>query len=566
MSIFRSHLFPHLAYLASLAIVCIVGLSRLKQDVSDLKLQGDRLGPAIDLVAPPADDTTLIDFGGPPLDVMEKRIRDCRDFYLSMIANRRQFYSMEGGIDFLETDVLTLRPNLQAVASGIATIQPFVSAMSSSKYSANLKNLNQPLAAALLKFEEGPDLFYEMERIECDRKLEQLQGILIQIRHQALTEMKTATEQLGVKSGSSVGNNAFDRLYRRILYTVIWLIVLSSAYLFAVNTLLARPVQNLAEVARRVTSGRLLSRAKITTGGGPVAELCDDFNRMVDMLVKSLNEQQRSMATLKRRTSELQEANEHKNRFIANISHELKTPLNAVIGFADILMMAHHGDVSEKQLDYLSRIHGAGKHLLAMICDLIDVMKLDLNALQLKLESFDLVEKTLELEKMLMSQVDDKGHNFNCILQEGMPEAVMDPVRYRQIVMNLLSNAIKFTPENGNIELNLSFVGDVFTLSVTDSGIGISKRDQRRIFQDFIQLDSRLHRKHEGTGIGLALTRRLVDLMGGQLTVESTPGKGSVFTVTLPRTYTPPSAEDEKDQKRSFFKKYSSGGNSKKSV
>jgi len=315
-----------------------------------------------------------------------------------------------------------------------------------------------------------------------------------------------------------------------------------------VNTLLARPVKNLSEVARTVTAGRLLVRAEISTAGGPVAELCDDFNRMVDTLAKSLNEQQRAFAKLKSRSDELQAANEHKNRFIANISHELKTPLNAVIGFADILMTAHHGPLSERQMDYLNRIFDAGKHLLAMITDLIDVMKLDLNALQLKPEDFDIRKMTKEVGDLLMPQIADNHHTFTMDIQDDVPNAHMDLTRYRQVIMNLLSNAIKFTPDGGKIDLSLEKKDEMYCLKLTDNGIGISKKDQRRIFQDFIQLDSKLHRKHEGTGIGLALTRRLVDLMGGNLTVESKPSQGSTFTVMLPFKYVRPPEPKSSDK------------------
>ncbi len=346
---------------------------------------------------------------------------------------------------------------------------------------------------------------------------------------------------------SSLQTIAFRNLKRTTIITFLVLIVLSVTYLYAVNLLLAGPIKSLASVARSVTSGKLRVRAP-REAGGPVATLAHDFNRMVDMLVRSLNEQERALAKLRIRTRDLQAANEHKNRFIANISHELKTPLNAIIGFADILLSTHHGELSERQRNYLHRIFKAGDHLLAMICDLIDVMKLDLNALNLKPETFDIREQTEEIVELMRPQVDKKQHQMDVRIDNNLPEANMDLTRYKQILMNLMSNAVKFTPEEGKLDISLRFEDDHFVLKVRDNGIGISKVDQKRIFQDFIQLDSRLHRQHEGTGIGLALTRRLVDLMGGAMNLDSVPEKGSVFTVELPLKYVPIEDEPKKEE------------------
>jgi signal transduction histidine kinase len=248
------------------------------------------------------------------------------------------------------------------------------------------------------------------------------------------------------------------------------------------------------------------------------------------------------VAELRAKARQLEEANRHKNQFLANVSHELKTPLNAILGFADILESELHGPVTTRQREYLRRMAQAGQHLLAMISDLIDVAKMDLGALALTDQEFAPGDLLREVGELLAPQVAAKRHRLTLTAPPDLPPMYSDRHRVQQILVNLLANAIKFTPEGGELELGVAAAEPGWLCwSVRDNGIGIAPADQEAIFEDFVQLDSQLHRQHEGTGIGLALCRRLARLLGGEVAVASAPGAGSTFTVRLP-LHRPPAA------------------------
>lgn len=322
----------------------------------------------------------------------------------------------------------------------------------------------------------------------------------------------------------------------RVLYEAAMgftvLVLISVIYLYAVRHYLAAPVRNLTQTARAVTSGDLGARAAVGDAG-PVSALASDFNNMIDMLVEGLYEEERVVQALQDKNEQLKEANRHKSHFLATVSHELKTPLNAIIGFADILATEHHGSLTSRQSQYVQRIFTAGEHLLDMISDLIDVAKIDVGALTLNPSVFVCGDVLTEVIAMTTPHASEKNHTIhpplNCT-----QSVCLDPTRFKQIVLNLVTNAIKFTPQNGNITVECQCTDSQLVVRVRDDGIGIASTDQKRIFDDFVQLDSQLHRHHEGTGIGLPLCARLAQLMNGDVTVTSEPGRGSTFTLSLP--------------------------------
>ncbi|HAR66921.1 MAG TPA: hypothetical protein DCR55_12000, partial [Lentisphaeria bacterium] len=279
--------------------------------------------------------------------------------------------------------------------------------------------------------------------------------------------------------------------------------------------------------------GDLQARAKVASGS-PVGRLAQDSNLMVDALVETLSEQEQTVATLRRTNEELVAANRHKNMFLAMVSHELKTPLNAIIGFADILSINQPKNLTDKQLDFVQRIFTAGQHLQAMISDLIDIAKIDVNAIELSSEAFDVGELLREVYDMLANESEQEGQSLVLSIPETAIPAELDRTRVKQIIVNLAANAVKFTPEGGRVELVARTDGEVLKLRVVDDGIGIALDQQERIFGVFVQGDARLQRQHEGVGLGLALTKRLVNLMAGTIGVSSKPGEGAAFDVTLP--------------------------------
>jgi len=232
---------------------------------------------------------------------------------------------------------------------------------------------------------------------------------------------------------------------------------------------------------------------------------------------------------------ELRKADQLKSEFLANMSHELRTPLNAIIGFAEILRDGLCGAMNEEQVASVSDIHASGKHLLQMINDILDLSKVEAGRMELQPEEFSLAEAIDNVQSIVRDMV-NRGHlDLQISVPDNLPYIYADQVKFKQIMYNLLSNAVKFTPENGSITVDVSFNNDDFLVSVTDTGIGINPEDHETIFDEFRQLDSSRSRQYEGTGLGLALTKRLVELHEGRIWVESEgSGMGSKFSFTLP--------------------------------
>ncbi len=266
----------------------------------------------------------------------------------------------------------------------------------------------------------------------------------------------------------------------------------------------------------------------------------------------------RDITKLKRRDQVLQEKNIElekaasvaektnlaKSEFLANMSHELRTPLNSVIGFSEVLLDQMFGPINEKQQEYLQNILSSGRHLLALINDILDLSKVESGKMELELDAFSLRE-TLEASLMMLKEKAMKG-GLNLHL-ELAPEAdvtiVADQRKLKQILFNLLSNAVKFTPPGGSVTVQASpATGNCIEITVADTGMGIKAEDIPKLFQAFTQLESPYTKAFEGTGLGLALIRRLTELHGGRVWVQSEYGTGSRFTFTLPLT---PSATQE---------------------
>ncbi|HET8876549.1 MAG TPA: GAF domain-containing protein [Casimicrobiaceae bacterium] len=227
-------------------------------------------------------------------------------------------------------------------------------------------------------------------------------------------------------------------------------------------------------------------------------------------------------------------ANQHKSEFLASMSHELRTPLNAIIGFSEVLLERLFGELNDKQDDYLKDIHSSGKHLLSLINDILDLSKIEAGRMDLETSRFDV---TLALSNALTLVRERAQRHGIALTQEVDPalgEIVADERKFKQILLNLLSNAVKFTPDGGRIDVTARREDRQAVIAVRDTGIGIATADQALVFEEFRQVGSDYTKKHEGTGLGLALTRRFVELHGGTIHVDSEPGKGSTFTFTIP--------------------------------
>ena len=251
----------------------------------------------------------------------------------------------------------------------------------------------------------------------------------------------------------------------------------------------------------------------------------------------SLQRLELTLAEASRFRVQAEVASAAKSEFLTNMSHELRTPLTAVIGFSDLLGDQIFGKLNDKQLGYVKEISGAGRHLLILINDILDLAKVESGKMDIRMSPVDLTELLEHCLRMIRETAIKRGLNVSLKVSEEFYEGQIqaDNVRLKQIVMNLLSNAVKFTPSGGTIRLEAERRGKEILLSVSDTGLGLKPDDQKRIFQAFEQLDGSFSRQEQGTGLGLALVSKLVELHGGRFLVESDgEGLGSTFSFFIP--------------------------------
>lgn len=236
---------------------------------------------------------------------------------------------------------------------------------------------------------------------------------------------------------------------------------------------------------------------------------------------------------LEERNQEIERANRLKSEFLASMSHELRTPLHTIIGFSELLGEELQGSLNDKQKRFVSHIHKDSLHLLELINDILDLSKIESGRLSLRPEAFDLSAVIHESVASVRPLAEGKKLKIEAAINA--PTALMaDRLRVKQVLVNLLSNAVKFTPDNGRITVDARETGDRVSITVTDNGIGIPREEQQAIFDKFHQVSATTKGVREGTGLGLAITKHLVEQHGGTIAVDSTPGRGSRFTFTIP--------------------------------
>jgi two-component system, NtrC family, sensor kinase len=234
------------------------------------------------------------------------------------------------------------------------------------------------------------------------------------------------------------------------------------------------------------------------------------------------------------KSRQIEAANRHKSEFLANMSHELRTPLNAIIGFSEVLGERMFGELNEKQAEYTEDILSSGRHLLSLINEILDLSKVEAGRMELEVATFDLPSAIDNARTFVRERAIKHGINLDVTVDDRLGDFVGDERKIKQILLNLLSNAVKFTPEGGRIGITARQVDSAVEISVNDTGIGIAPEDQAKIFEEFRQVGGDYAHKKEGTGLGLTLAKKFVELHGGKIWVESEVGKGSTFTFTLP--------------------------------
>jgi signal transduction histidine kinase len=254
----------------------------------------------------------------------------------------------------------------------------------------------------------------------------------------------------------------------------------------------------------------------------------------------------RLFAEIEDKSRQLAEASQHKSQFLANMSHELRTPLNAIIGVSE--MLREDAESLNQDLEPLDRVLGAGRHLLALINDILDLSKIEAGRMELHLETFLLMPLIEDVAKTIEPMATKNGNRLVIDCPANLGTIHADQIRFRQSLLNLASNANKFT-EKGTITIaacqGQDSGRDWITLAVADTGIGMTPEQMGKLFQEFSQASSSTASKYGGTGLGLAISKRFCQMMGGDITVESTPGRGSTFTIRLPRIVDTPAHTGE---------------------
>lgn len=315
-----------------------------------------------------------------------------------------------------------------------------------------------------------------------------------------------------------------------ILRTALLLLggfVISALAALAMARRMVRPIRTLQEGAQRIGAGELEQKIEVHTGD-ELEALAGQFNDMTDELRRSHAELEQKV---EERTAQLAVANRHKSEFLANMSHELRTPLNAIIGFSEALRERMFGELNAKQAEYLEDIHASGRHLLSLINDILDLSKIEAGRMELDVSSFAAPAALEGAMSLVRERAQRKGIALTLEVDPALGEMRADERKFKQILLNLLSNAIKFTPEGGRIAVGARVNGAGLEFAVSDSGIGIAAEDQAAVFEEFRQVGPRA----EGTGLGLALTRKFVELHGGSIGVQSERDRGTTFTFTLPQ-------------------------------
>ena len=338
-------------------------------------------------------------------------------------------------------------------------------------------------------------------------RLERLTNELV---NKAETDMVTRIEE---------NQQGYVNSRRLVIAIAISSILLALALGYAITWSLLGPVRQMDVRFNEIAAGDFTKDVTVPNR--------DEFGA----LAANLN---RMNAELARLYHQLEAANRHKSEFLANMSHELRTPLNAIIGFSEVLEERLFGELNAKQAEYIHDIFTSGGHLLSLINDILDLSKIEAGKMELELASFDLVGTLQGVLTLVRERATRHGIELGLDVGAGVGLIVADERKVRQILLNLLSNAVKFTPDGGRVALAAKRGSDVVEITVADTGIGISPEDQAALFEEFRQVGADAARKHEGTGLGLALAKRFVELHGSTIRVESAAGKGTTFTFSLP--------------------------------
>ena len=287
---------------------------------------------------------------------------------------------------------------------------------------------------------------------------------------------------------------------------------------YAISSSIVRPVRAMETRMREIAAGDFTKKVEVANRD-VLGALAADLNRMSEQLGRAHRE--------------LEAVSRHKSEFLANMSHELRTPLNAIIGFSEVLKDGLFGAMEPKQDEYVKDIHTSGHHLLSLINDILDLSKVEAGRMELNPSSFSMPAAIGDALTLVRERASRHGVKLSSEIDEKVDVFTGDERMFKQIMLNLLSNAIKFTPDGGNVAVRAVPTADGIEISVSDSGIGIAGEEHEAIFDAFQQGEGGRDSAREGTGLGLSLVRRFVEMHNGRIWVESEISKGSTFSFTL---------------------------------
>jgi len=352
------------------------------------------------------------------------------------------------------------------------------------------------------------------------RDLQLSQATPLANRLERLTNELVNKAEADMVASAEASHEAFVGSRHAVMAFAAVSILLALVLGYAISWSLIGPVQQMDERLRQIGAGDFTARIEVPNRD-ELGALASDINRTSEQLGRLYRE--------------LETASRHKSEFLANMSHELRTPLNAIIGFSEVLEARMFGELNAKQVEYVHDIHSSGRHLLSLINDILDLSKIEAGKVVLEPERFHLGNAMEGALTLLRERAARHGIELALQVDEQIGEIVADERKVRQVLLNLLSNAVKFTPDGGRVDVRAGLVDGVVEVSVTDTGIGIAPQDQEAIFEEFRQVGDNVLHKREGTGLGLTLARKFVELHGGRIRVASELGKGSTFTFSLPK-------------------------------
>lgn len=353
---------------------------------------------------------------------------------------------------------------------------------------------------------------------------------LSEVRDSLQTLLRSEMENVGIWQQQSLF------FFNQLQYLLILFFVLTTIFTFAASALssyfLKLSLRELSDGTRMI-SGPAPDYRFRNIKKDEIGSLMQDFNEMAERLQKQSSELRKANTELEQKAEELIEARRQRDNFMSNMNHELRTPLNSIIGFAELMMERAASMQPEKVKDFSGRILKASEHLLDLIADLLNLARIDAGVMAPSYTDFNLKDCLDEVDSMMKPIAMKKNLALNFICPDSLP--IRGDRRFiKQVVINLVSNSLKFTHE-GFVEVKAGKEEDsTCSISVIDSGIGISEKDQKLIFKDFHRVETGMTSNYEGVGIGLTLSKRLIELHGGRIIVSSQTGKGSTFTVFLP--------------------------------